>query len=107
MEKLYNIKFQMLGTTLESSYESIFKKELELRNIDFNSQVPIDNYRVDFLLSRNIIIEIHGEQHFDPNKAKEAWGSTVDVISSDKIKKQALENLGYKVYYFTYAKSYK
>ena len=35
MEKLYNIKFQML-TTLESSYESIFKKELELRNIDFN-----------------------------------------------------------------------
>ena len=106
MEKLYNIKFQMLGTTLESSYESIFKKELELRNIDFNSQVPIDNYRVDFLLSRNIIIEIHGEQHFDPNKAKEDWGSTVDVISADKIKKQVLENLGYKVYYFTYAKSY-
>lgn len=108
IEKETGFYFIMAGKTTESRYEKAFKDELESRGItNYKTQVWInDNFRVDFIIDDKIIIEIHGEQHFDLSLSKRAWNSDVNVQDRDKLKKEfAIEN-GYKYYYFTYAKDY-
>ena len=66
-----------------------------LRNNNFyglkiRRQVPIGNYIADFVCeAKNIIIEIDGGQHNEPDK-----------IKNDKIRTEFLESKGYQVYRF-------
>ena len=57
----------------------------------FARQKPIDNYIVDFLcLSKKLVIEIDGSQHF-----------TDDGLNYDRIRTELLESLGLHVMRFT------
>ena len=56
----------------------------------FRRQVPIGNYVVDFVCeSKNIIIELDGGQHNEPNN-----------IKNDKVRTDFLVSKGYQVYRF-------
>lgn len=106
-----NVKFCEIG--VDSASESRFLSELIKNKIFMKAQVNLKNkdgvefkYRYDFVNEEHkIIVEVHGAQHFDPNKAKEAWGSNRDEKEIDKIKNAIAKSIGYEVLYFTYEKS--
>lgn len=69
-----------------SRLEDRFAKELELRGYDFERQVKIGTYFVDFLLSDRTVIEVDGRHHL-----------MKDRIYHDRKRDRFLEESGYKV----------
>ena len=98
---------------VDSSNESKFLSELIKSRILMKTQVNLKDkngielkYRYDFVNEEHkIVVEVHGPQHFDPNKAKEAWGSNRNEVDIDKIKNSIAKSAGYEILYFTYDKS--
>jgi hypothetical protein len=92
-----------------SSKEILFMKELFKYGIHFIFQYTPhrSNFRYDFYLNDyNVVIEVHGRQHFDDKISKTAWGTKYSAIDRDKDKKHLLDSFNIPVYYFTYDKTY-
>ena len=89
----------------ESSHEKrLFDWVNENSDIQLVPQVYIENYRYDFVVyGTKLIIEVHGPQHFDPVRAKEAYGIE-NQIEKDLNKYQVAVNNGYNIIYFSYVK---
>lgn len=72
-----------------SKCERIVGSLLELNNIEFRIEKTFDDLprkRFDFYLPKeNILIEVHGEQHYTQSNI---FGSLEDIQESDKIKKE-------------------
>ena len=65
-------------------------KNRQLKNYKFKRQVPVGNYIVDFLCAeKNLVIEIDGGQHNEPDK-----------IKYDNARTEFLNSKGYKVIRF-------
>ena len=63
----------------------------KLEGYKFRRQHVIDEYIVDFVcLKENLVIEIDGGYHFNP-----------EIQEADKLRTEILENLGYRVIRFT------
>ena len=61
-------------------------------------------YVYDFLIpEKNLIIEVHGRQHFNESIVNTAWNKNISSIKNeDYLKKLVAEKNGYLVKYFTY-----
>ena len=76
----------------ESSIETLVRKTLEKSGLDFEQEVQIGKFCVDFLLStRRIVIECDGEYWHNSQQAKE----------KDKRKDKFLKARGYYIYRFS------
>lgn len=73
-----------------------FKYQLKI-TYDKDSKVYYDFYLLDF----NIIIEVHGPQHFSAKIRPENWDQR-DEEKNDKFKYELALRNGYKVYYIAY-----
>ena len=83
--------------------EILFEEFLKNLNIEFEYNKTIDYYRCDFVLSKNVIIEIQGDYwHANPRIYNENNYTEVQIknIRRDKAKKTFLKNKGYKIFYF-------
>lgn len=96
---------------VSSTYEKLFLEVLVYYNILFKSQFIIkdDNgkiYRYDFFLKDyNTLIEIHGRQHFEPDKVKDIFSDCDNIRNNDLAKYNLAKEKEYKIYYFTYDKA--
>lgn len=85
-----NIKFGWtIRKKLQPSYpESIAIKTLKKLNIDYEYEMPLEKYFVDFVIhNKKIAIEIDGQQHNKPER-----------MATDKIKDKLLIERGWIVY---------
>ena len=85
--KLNNITPRVLqrlegGRTEDSKAELVFYNLLREAGISFKFQYAIGRYRVDYLISDNLVVELDGPQH---NKSRDA------------VRDNYLRKLGYKV----------
>lgn len=69
--------------------EIMFKEILEEINLTYFYEHKIDEYKVDFYLGFNLIVEIQGDY----------WHSLDKIKERDNKKKEKLEALGYKIMY--------
>lgn len=76
----------------ESSIEALIRKELEKANVNFEQEVQIGKFCVDFLISdKKIVVECDGEY----------WHNSAQVKKRDDKRNKFLESRGYHVYRFT------
>jgi very-short-patch-repair endonuclease len=80
---------------------------LHSMNLPYESQTPINNYNVDFLIDGKYIIECYGDYwHCNPsryaadyyNRGKKK--TAAEIWKRDEQRKRELERMGYKVLYF-------
>lgn len=104
--KLFGLQRDNFGTMYISPNEKLVKRLLEELNIEYDFQKRIDYsnnkfYITDFIIKNtNLILEAqgdywHGNPLIYPNPSK----TQLEKINNDKIRKQTLEKLGYKVIY--------
>ncbi len=77
----------------ETSIERLIREELNLHpELEYQPQVRIGRYRVDFLIvNRNCVIECDGNY----------WHKFVQVILRDRKKDEYFKSMGYRVFRFT------
>lgn len=92
-------------TVFESSHEKrLFDWIITNSNIQLIPQIYINKFRYDFLVNgTNLLIEVHGPQHFDSKIAYEAYGLK-NQLDTDKKKYQNALDMGYNIIYFSYVK---
>lgn len=93
---------------LESDHERRFLEELVKGGVNLNdiyfqySPNWAKDKRYDFFIkSKNLLIEVHGRQHFNPELLKDVWNCE-NTIDNDKLKYNLAYTNGYKLIYFTY-----
>jgi len=83
-----------------SKAETLLAEELKRAGIDFNWQQPIDveghEFRVDFFIQPNLIVDVDGCIHRLPSK-----------IEKDRLRDEILRRTGYAVLRFTNAEVYR
>lgn len=67
--------------------EKYFKKFLETNNVDFQDELRISIYRLDFAIANKINLEIDGEQHYIDER----------IVKSNTKRDSYLSSLGWKV----------
>lgn len=94
----------------KSSLNAIEQKMMSVlhsMNLPYESQTPINNYNVDFLIDGKYIIECYGDYwHCNPsryaadyyNRGKKK--TAAEIWKRDEQRKRELERMGYKVLYF-------
>jgi very-short-patch-repair endonuclease len=94
----------------KSSLNAIEQKMMSVlhsMNLPYESQTPINNYNVDFLIDGKYIIECYGDYwHCNPsryaadyyNRGKKK--TAAEIWKRDEQRKRELECMGYKVLYF-------
>jgi len=90
-QQKYCCKKCALSSTGETNIETLMRKELERKNIEFKQYWKIGTFYVDFVLKNKIVIECDGIY----------WHSKPEVKERDKRKNTFLINDGYKVFRFT------
>jgi G:T-mismatch repair DNA endonuclease (very short patch repair protein) len=91
----------LLNNKKKTKPELVFEKLLDSLNIEFNDEVPIGFYIVDYLIN-DIIFEIQGDywhanpKYYDINLINK---TQTNNVNRDKSKKTYLTNRGYKVFY--------
>ena len=82
--------------------EKLMINLLELFNLDFESQKKFlwsDNWYDFYIPSLNMIIEIHGRQHFEENCYEKVSGKTLTMQKeTDRIKKELATSNGIDIY---------
>lgn len=82
----------MTMNEIERKFYDAFIKELQGRSgIKIEDQIPIGNYRVDFIVNDEFIIEIDGHEYH----------KTTDQREADYYRDRWLQHIGYTVIRFT------
>ena len=104
--KMFGLKRDSFGTLYKSPNEVIVEnmlKELDIKYC-FQKRINVDKnkfYLADFVLENtNVILEAQGDYwHGNPKVFKNPSDIQLEKIANDKIRKEKLESIGYKVVY--------
>ena len=103
---MFGLKRDSFGTLYKSPNEVIVEnilKELDIKYC-FQKRINVDKnkfYLADFVLENtNVILEAQGDYwHGNPKVFKNPSDIQLEKIANDKIRKEKLESIGYKVVY--------